>query len=78
MDARAFAFSLLGPFESWMTFTNGFYPSDEDEIGGPMWHQQLVSLECAGGDLRVGLTSHFWIIFWNQRRGRRQKAPSLF
>jgi hypothetical protein len=34
MDARAF--SLLGPFEAWMTFTNGFYPSDEDEIGGPM------------------------------------------
>ncbi len=30
------AFSLLGPFESWMTVTNGFYPSDEDEIGGPM------------------------------------------
>ncbi|MGH7951242.1 MAG: hypothetical protein ACREFE_04900 [Limisphaerales bacterium] len=34
LNARAF--SLLGPFESWMTFTNGFYPSDEDEIGGPM------------------------------------------
>jgi hypothetical protein len=30
------AFSLLGPFESWMTTTNGFYPSDEGDIGGPM------------------------------------------
>ena len=30
------AFSLLGSFEPWMTITNGFYPSDEDEIGGPM------------------------------------------
>jgi hypothetical protein len=30
------AFSLIGPFEPWMTTTNGFYPSDEDEIGGPM------------------------------------------
>ena len=34
LNARAF--SLLGQFESWMTVTNGFYPSDEDEIGGPM------------------------------------------
>jgi hypothetical protein len=34
LNARAF--SLLGPFEPWMTITNGFYPSDEDEIGGPM------------------------------------------
>ncbi|MGB8371206.1 MAG: hypothetical protein WCF71_18145 [Verrucomicrobiia bacterium] len=34
LNARAF--SLLGPFEPWMTVTNGFYPSDEDEIGGPM------------------------------------------
>lgn len=30
------AFSLLGPFESWMTATNGFNPSDEGDIGGPM------------------------------------------
>ena len=30
------AFSLLGPFEPWMAETNGFFPSDEDEIGGPM------------------------------------------
>ena len=33
---HARAFSLLGPFEPWMTETNGFFPSDEDEIGGPM------------------------------------------
>ncbi len=33
-DARAF--SLLGPFEPWMTTTNGFNPSDEADIGGPM------------------------------------------
>jgi hypothetical protein len=44
------AFSLLGPFESWMNVTNGFYPSDEDEIGGPMcisneyrWNVPVVS-----------------------------------
>jgi hypothetical protein len=30
------AFSLLGPFESWMTTTNGFYPTGEGDIGGPM------------------------------------------
>lgn len=30
------AFALLGPFESWMTTTNGFNPSDEGDIGGPM------------------------------------------
>jgi len=30
------AFSLLGPFEPWMTTTNGFNPSDEGDIGGPM------------------------------------------
>jgi hypothetical protein len=33
---HARAFSLLGPFEPWMTETNGFFASDEDEIGGPM------------------------------------------
>jgi hypothetical protein len=33
-DARAF--SLLGPFEPWMTATNGFYPSNAGDIGGPM------------------------------------------
>lgn len=32
---RANAFALLGPFEPWMTATNGFYPSGGD-IGGPM------------------------------------------
>ena len=41
LSARAF--SLLGPFEPWMTTTNGFSPSDEGpllsvggDIGGPM------------------------------------------
>jgi len=30
------AFALLGPFETWMTTTNGFVPSVESDIGGPM------------------------------------------
>jgi hypothetical protein len=33
---NARAFSLLGPFEPWMTISNGFFPSDENDIGGPM------------------------------------------
>jgi len=32
---RVNAFALLGPFEPWMTATNGFYPTSGD-IGGPM------------------------------------------
>jgi hypothetical protein len=33
---HTFGFSLLGPFESWMVATNGFFPGEETEIGGPM------------------------------------------